>query len=330
MRRAITRACRAVATMSGLLLAFASTMPAAQAQGWPQRPLTFIVSQAAGSSPDVMARLLADRLSRSLGQGVVIENKPGGANVIGATAGARAAPDGYTYLFATSAALVTNPYMIKSLSYDPLKDFAPVALITRSHQLVAVHPDLPVKTMAELIAAEKAAPGKLSVGVDSPRSLAGVTAQAINKRGGTSLVLVPYPNINSSLQDAVAGRIQVGVFSVSVVEALVADGKLRAIAVASGKRSDSMPNVPTVAETLPGFDFSGWFMLMAPTGTPADIIKKLNSAVVEATGDAKIREMAPKLGYEMDAGPPEAAAQFMKDQLVLWEKITKELGIEPQ
>ena len=314
----------------GCAIAAIAALSPASAQGWPQRSITFIVSQAAGSSPDVMARLLADRLSKSLGQGVVIENKPGGANVVGATAGARAAPDGYTYFFATSAALSTNPFMIKSLGYDPVKDFSPVTLITRSHQLIVVHPDVPVKTMAELIATDKAAPGKYSVGVDSPRSLAGVTAQAINKIAGMTMVLVPYPNINSALQDAVAGRIQVGVFSESVVGALVGEGKLRAIAIASGRRSKLFPDLALVADTLPGFDFSGWFMLMAPAGTPKEIIDKLGGEVAEAAKDAKLVEMAPKLGFEMEVNGPTAAAQFLKSQLDLWGRITKDLGIEPQ
>ena len=320
------------AALAAFLCLLTPTLAQAQTpiQDWPQRTVTFIVSQAAGSSPDVMARLVSDRLSKSLGQGVVIENKPGGGNVIGANAAARAAPDGYTLFFATSAALVTNPYLMKNLSYDPLKDFAPVTLVTRSHQLVVVHPELPAKSMAELIAGDKAAPGKLSIGVDSPRNLAGVTAQAINKRGGTSLVLVPYPNINSGLQDTVAGRVQVGIYSESIVGGLVQEGRMRALAVASGKRSRLFPQLPTVSETLPGFDFSGWFMLMAPTGTPAAVIDRLNREVVEATRDGKIREMAPKLGFELDAGSPESAAQFLRDQLQLWDKITKELGIEPQ
>ena len=320
------------AALAALLCQLSPTLAQAQAptQDWPQRTVTFIVSQAAGSSPDVMARLVSDRLSKSLGQGVVIENKPGGGNVIGANAAARAAPDGYTLFFATSAALVTNPYLMKNLSYDPLKDFAPVTLVTRSHQLVVVHPELPAKSMAELIASDKAAPGKYSIGVDSPRNLAGVTAQAINKRGGTSLVLVPYPNINSGLQDTVAGRIQVGIYSESIVGSLVREGKMRALAVASGKRSRLFPDLPTVSETLPGFDFSGWFMLMAPTGTPPAVIARLNREVVEATRDAKIQEMAPKLGFELDSGSPESAAQFLRDQLQLWDKITKELGIEAQ
>ena len=130
---------------------------------WPQRPVTFIVSQSAGASPDVMARMIATKLSAPLGQQVIIDNKPGAGNVIGAQAAARSAPDGYTFFFATSAALVTNPYMVKNLSYDPIKDFAPVALVTRSHQVFVVHPDVPAKTLAELIALDKAEPGKYSI-----------------------------------------------------------------------------------------------------------------------------------------------------------------------
>lgn len=304
---------------------------AAQAQGWPNRSVTFIVSQAAGASPDVMARMIADRLTPIVGQGVIIENKPGGGNVVGANAAARSAPDGYTFFFATSAALVSNPYLMKKLPYDPAKDFVPVALVTRSHQLVVVPGDSPFKTFAELVASDKAAPGKISIGVDSPRNLAGITAQALNKRGGLQLVLVPYPNINSGIQDTIAGRLQAGVFSVSITESLIRDGKLRALAVASAKRSEMMANVPTVAETYPGFDFNGWFMLMAPAGTPSDIVAKMSEALDKAVRDPKVKELAPKLGFEIESkglGGPAVAASFMKDQLTLWQQITKELGLE--
>ena len=304
----------------------------AAAQSWPQRPVTFIVSQSAGASPDVMARMIADRLSRILGQAFVIENKPGGGNVVGATAAARAAPDGYTFFFATSAALSVNPFLMKNLSYDPLKDFLPVALVTRSHQLIVVHPDVPAKSLPELIALDKETPGKYSVSVDGPRNLAGMTAQALNKMAGTRFVLIPSTNINSGLQDTVAGRTQAGIFSASIAEGLVRSGSLRAVATASNKRLAAAPNVPAAAETLPGFDFSGWFLLVAPAGTPSDVIARLNAAVGEAIGDPQVRELAPKLGFELEesVGPPEAAGAFLKDQMALWGKVTKELGIEPQ
>jgi tripartite-type tricarboxylate transporter receptor subunit TctC len=316
-----------------VLIAAASLCGPASAQTWPQRPITFIVSQSAGASPDVMARMIATKLSISLGQTVIIDNKPGAGNVIGAQAAARSAPDGYTFFFATSAALVTNPYMVKNLSYDPLKDFAPVALVTRSHQVFVVHPDVPAKTLAELIALDKASPGKYSIAVDGPRNLAGVTAQAFNKRAGTQLLLVPSVNINNGLQDTIAGRTQAGIFSASIVESHVRAGTLRALAVASTARLVAAPEVPAAAETLPGFDFSGWFMVMAPAGTPPDIVAKLNAAIDAVTRDAQVRELAPKLGFELDpngAGSPEHAAEFLKSQMVLWEKTTRELGIEPQ
>lgn len=309
--------------------AWATASPSA-AQSWPQRPVTLIVSQAAGASPDVMARLVADRLARRLGQGVVIENKPGGANVIGATAAARAAPDGYTFFFATSAAMSANPFLIHKMTYDPVKDFAPVTLVTRSHQVLVAHPSVPVKTLGDLIALDKAAPGKLSMAVDSPRNLAGVTAQALNRRAGVQFVSVPYPNINAGLQDTVAGRTELGVFSMSIVETLIRDGKLRAIALASSKRSDTMPDVPSIAESIPGFDFSGWFMLMAPTGTPQPIIERMNAEVREVVKDEKIREMAPKLGFDIETGTPDQAAQFLKSQLETWGRITAELGLKPE
>ncbi len=319
-----------LAVLVSLCVALAA--PAA-AQGWPQKNITFIVSQSAGASPDVMARLITDKLSTTLKQGVIVENKPGGGNVIGAMAAARAAPDGYTFFFATSAALVGNPFLMKALAYDPVKDFVPVALVTRSKQLIVAHPDVAAKTLAELIALEQKAPGKLSLAVDGPRNLAGLTAQALNKRAGTKFVLVPYPNINAGVQDVLAGRVEVGVFSVSVVEALVRDGKLRGIASASGERVASLPQIPAAAETIPGFDMSGWFMVMAPAGTPPDIVMAMNKALADAVRDERVRAMAPNLGFELDPkgiGAPESATQFLKDQLAIWQKTTRELGIEPQ
>ena len=321
------------ATLHASIGIFLGDVAPAAAQEWPQRPITLIVSQAAGASPDVMARLIADRLAAQLKPGVVVENKPGGGNVIGAQAAARAAPDGYTFFFATSAALVTNSVLMKSLPYDPVKDFVPVALITRSQQVLVVHPSVAAKTLAELIAIDKQAPGKLSMAVDGPRNLAGVIGQALNVRAGTKFVPVPYPNINVGLQDVVAGRVEVGVFSVSTSEALIKDGRLRAIAGASTQRIATLPDVPTVSDTLAGFDFLGWFMVMAPASTPKEIVAKLNTALEVAIKDERVRELAPKLGFELSAGSvgtPDEAATFLASQLALWQKTTRELGLEPQ
>ncbi len=319
--------------LATLAVAFVVQFSPAQAQDWPQRPITLIVSQPAGASPDVMARMIAERMGKALGQTIIVENKPGAGNVVGATAAARAAPDGYTLFFATSAALVTNPYMMKNLSYDPVKDFAPIALVARSNQLIVVHPDVAAKTLPELIALEKKTPGKFSLSVDGPRNLAGVTAQALNKYAGTQFVLIPSTNPNAGVQDVMTGRTQAGIFSVSIVEQLVRAGSLRAIAIASNGRAASLPDVPAAAATLPGFDFQGWFMLMTPAGTPPAIIAKVNAAADAATKDPRVMELSSKLGFDLQpggVGTPQAAAAFLKVQLGVWEKITRELGIEKQ
>jgi len=316
-----------------LVFVFSALGSVASAQEWPQRPITFVVSQSAGASPDVMARMIANKLTAVLGQSVIVENKPGAGNVIGAQAVARAAPDGYTFFFATSAALVTNPYMVKNLSYDPRKDFVPVVLVTRSHQIIVVHPDVAAKSLGELIALDKKDPGKITMSVDGNRNLAGVTAQALNKRAGTQFLLIPSVNINNGLQDTITGRTQAGIFSASIAESHVRSGALRALATASNSRLAAAPDIPAAAETLPGFDFSGWFMIMAPAGTPVDVVKKLNAATEEALRDQQVRELAPKLGFELDPkgpGTPQDAAAFLDAQLALWKQTTQELGIEPQ
>lgn len=318
------------ASIAGVIAAGA--MPAL-AQSWPQKPVSLIVSQGPGSSPDVFARLISERLQAALNQPVIVENKPGGGNIIGAQAAARAAPDGYTFFFATSAALVSNPFMMKDLPYNPLKDFVPVALITRSHQVLVAHPDVAATTLPELIALDKKEPGKLAIAVDGPRNLAGVVARALNKRAGTQFNDISYPNIKASLQDVITARVPLGVYSISVAEAMVRDGKLKVIATASADKNTTFPNAPTIAQTLPGFDFLGWFMVMAPAGTPPAIVAEMNKALQQAAGAESVRAMAPKIGFDMDPkglGTPEAASQFLKAQMELWAKTTSELGIVPE
>ena len=314
------------------LLACVAMHPA-EAQTWPDRPITFIVSQAAGSSPDVMARLLAGALEPVLGKPVIVEDKPGGGNVIGASAAAAAAPDGYTFFFGTSAALSYNQVLVKKLPYDVARDFTPVALVTRSYQLLVVNRNVPAKSLAEFLALDKKTPGKYSLAIDGPRNLTGVTAAAMNDLTGGKFLLVPYPNINNGIQDVVAGRVDGGVFSISIIEPQVREGTVRALATTSIKRMDGAPDTPAAAETIPGFDFSGWFMLVAPKGAPADIVARMNAAVDKATRDPRVRATAPKLGFEIDpqgVGSAADAAAFLTGQLDYWARITKRLGIEPE
>ncbi len=312
----------------------ALTATAAIAQPtWPQRPITMIVSQAAGASPDVFARLLAEKLNATLGQPVIIDNKPGAGNAIGAQAAARAAPDGHTFFFATSAALSMNPFLMKNLPYDSVNDFVPVALVTRSHQILVAHPDIPARSLADVIALAKKEPDKYSIVIDGPRNLSGVIVRLLKSRADINLTEVPYSNVPSSLQDVMSGRIAFGLYSVSVAEALVKDGKLRVIATAAADGNNTFPAAEPMARTLPGFDFLGWFMVVAPKGTPEPIIAQMHKAIAAAVGDPAVLALAPKLGFDVDPkgiGTQEDARRFLAAQIDLWSKTTKNLGLLPE
>ena len=318
------------ALLTGIALCLSNP---AVAQSWPQRPVSVVVPQPAGNSPDVLCRVIADKLSRALGQQFVVENKAGAANLVGTQAVARAAPDGYTFLFATSAALVMNPYTFKKLAYDPIKDFTPVAMVARSNHVVLVNPEVKAKTLVELIALEKSAPGSLSMAVDGPRNLSGLIAQSINKQAGTGFVLVPYNTTTNAVQDSITGRVQVTIQAASIAESFIKAGTLRPIAVAGSKRIGSLPDVPAISETLKSVDLQGWFMLMAPAGTPADIIQKLSSEIARALNSPEVQERAPTLGFDVgvgDAVTPAGAKLFLGEQLAATGKVIQELGIEPE
>jgi tripartite-type tricarboxylate transporter receptor subunit TctC len=303
------------------------------AQSWPQRPVSFVVPQPAGNSPDVLCRVIAGKLSRTLGQQFVVDNRPGAANLVGTQSVARAAPDGYTFLFATSAALVTNPYTFKKLPYDPIKDFTPVAMVARSNHVLLVNPEVKAKTLPELIALEKSAPGSLSMAVDGPRNLSGLIAQSINKQAGTGFVLIPYNTTTNAIQDSITGRVPVTIQAASIAESFITAGTLRPIAVAGSKRVSSLPNVPAIAETLKSVDLQGWFMLMAPAGTPTDIVEKLSSEIARSLNSPEVRERAPTLGFDVgvgDAVTPAGAKRFLEAELAATGKVIQELGIEPE
>jgi tripartite-type tricarboxylate transporter receptor subunit TctC len=303
------------------------------AQSWPQRPVSIVVPQPAGNSPDVLCRVIADKLSQALGQQFVVENRPGAANLVGTQAVARAAPDGYTFLFATSAALVMNPYTFKKLSYDTLKDFTPVAMVARSNHVLLVNPDVKAKTLAELITLERSAPGSLSLAVDGPRNLAGLIAQSINKQAGTGFVLIPYNTTTNAMQDSMTGRVQVTIQAASIATSFISAGTLRPIAVAGSRRVRSLPDVPAISETLKSVDLQGWFMVMAPNGTPAEIVEKLSSEIARVLNSPEVQDRAPTLGFDVgigDAVTPAGAKRFLETELAATGKVIQELGIEPE
>lgn len=321
---------RVIGLLTVLLLALAAPQPAA-AEGWPTRPIKLINALAAGSAPDILSRLVAEPLSRALGQQIIVENRPGAANIIAAQAAARAAPDGHTLFFAPSLALAVNPHTFKSLPYDPATDFTYIAMVSKAAFFVLAHPDLPAKTLPELIALDKAKPGQLSVAVDGPKNSSGMLAAWLNKTAGMSMVLVPYATMPQGIQDTLAGRVQLTIAAGLVAGPLLDRAALRALAVSSASRIPGYPQIPTIAETFPGFEFIGWFVLAAPKGTPRDVVDRLSQAMDRVLKDPEVVKRLGELGFYVDGAlTPEATTEFVRSQRDAWGEVVRAVGIAPE
>lgn len=321
----------ALRILAALTFAAASLIATpAHAQPWPNKPVRIILSQAPGTSPDIAARLIADRLGRIWAVAPIIENRAGGQNVIGAQAAAKSAPDGYTFFFGTTAAIVTNPYTFKSLPYDPAKDFDSVAMIAKSPMVVAVGAQVPAKTLPELIALDKAKPGSLSTAEEGPRTFSGMMSMALNLATGMKALQVPYNGAAPMIQDTIGGRTQIVLLSSASVVPFIKRGDLRPIAVTASKRVTGLEDVPTLAETYPGFEYVGWFALLAPTGTPKDIVARVNKDVNTVLADPELVQRLQDLGLIIDAGSPQMLNDFLAAERARWSKLIKEIGLQPE
>lgn len=318
---------RSVMALSCALMSIAG----AQAQEWPNRPVKIIVSQAAGATPDIICRILADRLSAALGQQFFVENRPGAANAIGAQAAARSASDGYTFFFATAAALASNPHTFKSLPYDPVKDFTPVSMIAKGPFVVLAHPQVKANSLKELFAEAKAAPGTISVATEGSRNFTGILAAWLNKKAGVQIIEVPYTTITNGIQDALAGRVQLIALPIPSAAPLITDGKLKPLAVSSLKPMPKFESIPPIADTLPGVELVGWFAFVAPANTPPAIIARMNQEMATILSDPAIKSRLAELGvYTVGAGSPGDTGKFVKEQYETWRQVTQEIGLEPQ
>jgi tripartite-type tricarboxylate transporter receptor subunit TctC len=303
----------------------------AGAQSWPTRPIKMIVTQAAGGTPDIICRSISVRLTRALGQQIVVENRPGAANTIGAQAAARSTPDGYTFLFATAAVFVTNPYTFKSLPYDPIADFVQVGLIAKGPFIVLTHPSVPAKTLPELFAYDKANPGKLTFATDGPRNFSGILAAWIDKLGGASIVQVPYATMPQGIQDTLAGRTQVTILAVPSAAPHIGSGALRPLAVSSLQRLPNYPDIPSLSDSFPGVEMIGWFSIAAPAGTPLEIVAKMNQELDKILKDPEVVQQLALVGFFAEgAGTPDETRAFVKSQYDLWGKVTREIGLKPE
>jgi tripartite-type tricarboxylate transporter receptor subunit TctC len=312
-------------------LAFAAAAGhAAQTTAYPVKPIRLIIPFPPGGSADPLGRALAVWYSDKFGVPVVADNRPGAGTAIAHTLGARAAPDGYTLLLAAASGMSTNPAMSPKLDYDPVKDFQPVGLAAYVPQLIVVHPSVPAKNIVELVDLAKAQPGKINFGTPGVGSVGHLTVAFFNTAGGAKFTHVPYKGAGLALPDAVAGRIQVFVGSVTANQTQVAAGRVRAIATGHIKRLRSMPDMPTVAESFPGFSNDGWYGIVAPIRTPAPIINKLGAETRRALANAEFIKHIESIGMEPTTGTPKELGEWIKSELARWTKIVRDAGIQGQ
>jgi tripartite-type tricarboxylate transporter receptor subunit TctC len=308
-----------------------SFVSSVNAQSWPDKPVKWTLSQPPGSGPDNVARILSDRLAKLWGQAVVIDNKPGGQNTIGAVAAARSAPDGSNFYFATTAALVTNPLLFKSLPYDTAKDFVPVAFIARSPFALLVKADANIANLDDLIAKSKASAGKLSLGNEGPRTFSGMIARLFNARAGAGANLVAYANVGQGTTDLMGGHVDAMVADLASTAPLIRQGKLRVLATSSAKRIPGWENVPALSEKLPGFDMVGWFAVVAPTGTSTAAIERSNRDINALLADKEVADRIATIGPLVDSSMNvEAVGAFLRSESIRWQSIAKEIGVLPE
>ncbi len=300
----------------------------AQSAAWPQRPIKWIVSQPAGAGPDILARFIADKLGATLGQPIVVENRPGGQNVIGAQAASRSAPDGYTFFYATTAAMVTNAFTFKSLPYDPEKDFTPVALVGRSPFMLAASKGSGFKSLAEVIAAAKAQPEKIAIATEGPKTFSGMLADSVAAMAGIKLTHVPYTKAPDAIQDVLGGRVALVCLPDAALTAYVAGGQIVPLAVSTASRLPNLPAVASLSESFGGFEYTGWNGLFAPAGTPADIVARMNRELAALLRQPEVVARLLTLGSLADGSlSPEAVGAFTKSERTRWAAIVKAIGI---
>jgi tripartite-type tricarboxylate transporter receptor subunit TctC len=301
-------------------------------QTWPSRPIKLIVPTGPGAATDVMARLVADGVSHTLGQAMFVENVPGASGILAHETAARATPDGYTLLFTNTSGMAINLISFKQLPYDPTRDFTAVAVVCNlAPQMLSVNEALPVTTVAELIAYAKANPGKLSIAFDNTAGAAAFGAKLFNKRAGLDLIEVPYRSGAQMVQDVAGGINQVMMSSIAAANAVVQAGKVRRLAVTSDMRFPGLPDLPSLRETVPGVVMNGFFAIVAPAGTPADIVARLNREIGLYLSGPEIRDRLLAFGLATaGGGTPESAAENIRKEQEQWRAFGKELNVEPQ
>ena len=315
-----------------LVVMFLALPPTGHAQVWPNRHIEIILPTSAGSGPDVTMRSYTDRVAKNLGQSIIVNNRPGASGAIAAQAAARSQPDGYTFFLASPAQLIINKYVLKDLPYDPDADFVPVSLLNRAPFIVLTSPRLPIRSLGDLAAYDKANRGKVFVSHEGATGKA--TAAYVNKVMGLEMTLVPYVNPTKAIQDLVGGStdVQLHVQGSALALPFAKDGRLQALAVTSGERFEQLPDVPSMSELYPSFgNFETWLMLLAPKGTPDAIIRRMSSEIGRVAQTDEMKRLFHNLGLlPADSGSPEAAVKFLREQNAQFAKMAAAASLKPE
>ena len=321
LRKLLALGAMALATV-GVQSAFA------QAQDYPKGPVKMIVPFPPGSATDLAARVIGQQLQNALGKPFIVENKPGAQGTIAGQEVVRAAPDGQTLLFTSNTAIASNVPLMKKMPYDPTKDFSPVAGVGTTALVLMVKPDFPAKNLNEFIAHAKQRPGKLAAGYGSTSSQ--ISISRLSKMSGLDVLSVPYKGIPLAVNDVMSGQVQFTFVDLGNAMAQAKGGTLRPIAITAPQRNPLVPDWPTLAEVLPGYDITAWFAIAAPAGTPKPIVDKLYAATAKALASAEVKDKLATIGLAPMPMTPEELSRFIVSEVSKWTRLTKEAGIEPE
>lgn len=300
------------------------------AQTFPQRPVRIVVAFPAGGGTDIVARLLAPRLTEQWNQQVIVENRAGASGVIGTEAAARAAPDGHTLFMGTMGNLTVNQHLFEKMPVDPLRDLAPLSQVVAVNFVMVAHPSLPARGVKELIALARSRPGQINYASSGSGGAPHLGMELFKSLAKVNLVHIPYKGSGPSFADLIGG--QVSLTSDSLVQALpyIREKRLHALGVLGAKRSALLPDVPTIAESVPGYELTNWFGLVVPTGTPRDLVGRLHAAVVKALQPADIRDKLAAMGADVVGSTPDDFGTFMKNEAAKWAKVVKDANIRAE
>jgi tripartite-type tricarboxylate transporter receptor subunit TctC len=317
-------------TRIGWVVAASLAMASASAQGYPDRAVRLVVPYAAGAAADQLARLMGERLTHNLGQPVIVDNRGGAGGTLGADAVAKSAPDGYTLVLGTDASQATNVFLSRKFPYDPVKSFTPIAPAAINHVVLLVHPSLPVKSVADLVAYAKAHPRELSFGSSGSGSAHHLAGELLNEKAGIDMLHIPYKGGNPAMTDLLGGTLKVLFASMATAKPYIDSGKVRALGMVEGQRFRGLPDLPTVGETVPGYAISSWFAVFGPAGMPRPVVGRLNAAINQALATPVLRDALEKAGMSATGGSAEELAATLKVELASREKLVKAAGIEPE